>query len=142
MRFKIVRNTSTPNGTFGVMLDGAELPVCVTLENPWIDNLPRVSCIPLGLWLCERTDSPKFGNTFRVVEPIPGGRTHILFHKGNTEFDTSGCILLGSSFGHLSGIPAILQSNPAFNHFMGLVKDVDKFELAIIHAQAGLVNAG
>lgn len=136
MKMRLARTSYTPSGTWGILHDDKELPVCVTLENPWIDNVPRVSCIPLGLYQCIRVDSPKFGVTFQVAGVHE--RTHILFHKGNTEFDTSGCILLGSRFGQLSDVPAILESNPAFRLFMGLHATEDNFELAIVDAVGGV----
>lgn len=141
-KFKLARVSYTEYGTFGVLMEttgiapGTDLPVCVTLENPWIDNLKYVSCIPLGLYKCNRVDSPKFGNTFEVTGVHE--RSAILFHRGNTEVDTSGCILLGNRFGHLSGTPAILESNAAYTPWMDSLKNEDSFELAIIDAPGGV----
>ena len=129
MKMRLARTSYTQYGTWGVLHDDEDLPFCVTLENPWIQNLPRVSCIPIGLYACNRIESPKFGNTFEVMNVH--GRTHILFHKGNTEFDTLGCIITGSRFGQLSTVPAVLESNPAFRLFKDLLTGQDSFELAI-----------
>ena len=38
-----------------------------TLENPWLDNEPYVSCIPKGNYKCHRVDSPRYGDTFQVM---------------------------------------------------------------------------
>jgi hypothetical protein len=127
------RVSYTTYGTFGVLLGEEEIPIAVTLENPWIQNLRMVSCIPIGLYQCGRVLSPKFGDTFEVLDVHE--RDDILFHKGNIETDTSGCILLGTSFGYLGLTPAILQSNPAYRHFMALLKEEDSFELAIVDAK-------
>lgn len=130
MKMRLARTSYTEYGTWGILHDKDDIPFCVTLENPWIDNVPRVSCIPVGLYECQRVDSPKFGDTFEVMNVH--GRTHILFHKGNTEFDTLGCIMVGSRFGQLSDVPAILESNPAFNLFKAMQAGQDTFELAIV----------
>lgn len=143
-KFKLARVSYTQYGTFGVLMEtfggGAvgfyDLPVCVTLENPWIQNLRSVSCIPLGLYKCERVQSPRFGETFEVTGVHE--RDHILFHKGNTEIDTSGCILLGNRFGHLSGTPAILESNAAYTPWMDSLAGQDSFDFAIIDAPGGV----
>ncbi len=128
---RLVRINYTLNGTFGVMLDG-EYPMCLTLENPWKDNEPAVSCIPTGEYEVMPVNSPKFGATWEVVDVA--GRTHILFHKGNTHLDTHGCILLGERFGHLSGIPAILNSNGAFQYCMTKWSGYHMFPLSIVDA--------
>jgi Family of unknown function (DUF5675) len=138
-KFRIARVSYTIYGTFGVLLrqqeafgngKEEELPVCVTLENPWHNNMPNISCIPVGLYLCRRIDSPHFGDSFEVAD-VPD-RTHIIFHKGNTEIDTKGCVLLGRAYGHLSGMPAILESNKAVVDFMNSLEDESEFDLAIV----------
>lgn len=143
-KYNLARVSYTVYGTFGVLLretrgfaeERINLPFCVTLENPWIDNLPNVSCIPLGLYLCKRIDSPKFGDSFEVTGVE--GRTHIIFHKGNMELDTKGCILLGRAFGKLSNTPAILESNKAVFDFMAKLEGKNEFELAITDSVGGV----
>lgn len=125
---KLVRVSDTPYGMFGVLLYGT-VPQCVTLENPWRGNTPSISCIPSGQYTCRRVDSPRFGDTFEVADVA--NRTHILFHKGNLEKDTHGCILLANKFGALAAIPGILESRPAFESFMHILDDADEFELEI-----------
>jgi hypothetical protein len=137
-KYKIARTSYTIFGTWGVLhrqekgFAGGEedLPIAVTLENPWIDNLPRVSCIPCGLYLCKRVDSPKFGDTFEICDVAE--RTHILFHSGNFETDTLGCVLVASKFGVLSNTPAVLDSKIAFRNFLDGLEDINEFELAIV----------
>ncbi len=123
------RVSNTPDGTFGVLLDEEHIPICVTLENPWQENQPYISCIPTGLYRCKPIDSPRFGKTWEVVE-VPG-RTHILFHWGNKEADTQGCILLGTYFGELNGVPAILNSRSVFDAFIARLERYAEFYLDI-----------
>lgn len=125
---KLVRVSDTPYGMFGVLMHG-DVPKCVTLENPWKGNTPSISCIPSGRYTCRRVDSPRFGDTFEVADVA--NRSHILFHKGNVEADTHGCILLAWRYGVLGPVPAILHSSPAFNSFMRILENQEQFELEI-----------
>ena len=129
MKVKIRRFDLEPNQTIGQLYINDE-EFCFTLERPWINNKPNISCIPLGKYICKRVNSPKFGSTFEITDVE--GRTHILFHKGNIWSDSHGCVLLGLDMGHLNGWKAVLDSGNAFNNFMGALRDVDEFELEII----------
>lgn len=117
--FCLIRVSYAKQGTFGVLLDG-NIPFCVTLERPWLGNRRKVSCIPSGTYICELIQSPKFGETFKVLN-VPE-RSHILFHKGNLLDDTHGCILVGEYFDTLGSEPAILASGKAFAEFMERAK--------------------
>ena len=127
----------THDGTFGVLLhDG--VPFAVTLERQWLDNQRGVSCIPTGTYTATRCnksaeyhfrDSPRFGDTF-VVDNVEG-RSKILFHKGNLDDDSHGCILVGEQFGKLSGDAAILSSRQGFDEFLRINQGVNSFELIV-----------
>lgn len=67
--------------------------LCFSLELSWRNNEPEVSCIPAGVYKAVRHTSPKFGETYLLVD-VPK-RSEILFHAGNSIADTKGCILLG-----------------------------------------------
>jgi hypothetical protein len=137
MLIEVIRSVYTDDGTFGTLsLDG--VPFAVTLENPWINNQPFVSCIPAGTYRAKRCrssaeydyrDSPKYGNTF-VIENVEN-RSKILFHWGNLEKHTQGCILVGSYFGQLGSEPAVLNSRRAFNIMMKKLKNVESFTCMI-----------
>ena len=115
-------------GTFGVLIDGG-VPFAVTLERPWTDNRPHQSCIPEGGYQCRRVASPKFGETFEV-EGVPG-RSHILFHRGNTADETEGCILVGERFGALGGRAAALGSREGMGELMARLKGAEAFRLEV-----------
>ena len=114
-------------GTFGVLVL-REKAFCVTLERPWMDNQRDISCIPLGDYSCQHVQSQRFGDAF-VVRDVPG-RTHILFHIGNTVEDTSGCILLGQRFDDGKG-QMIHDSKKAFDAFMAALDGRETFKLTI-----------
>lgn len=105
--------------------------IALTLENPWKDNTPNISCIPVGIYECKMVDSPRFDVTYEVKDVE--GRTHILFHSGNTEKSTRGCILLGNMLGELEGEPAILNSRVTVDRFMETMGGIDSFSLNVVN---------
>ena len=130
MKSLIIRRITTSNkGTFGVLVF-ENIPFALTLEREWLDNKRNISCIPSGEYTCRRINSPKFGNTFEVSS-VPG-RTHILFHKGNLDQDSHGCILVGEEYGQLGSDSGIKSSKAGYNEFMAIMSDVDKFRLIIV----------
>jgi len=119
---QLIRYSSGDWGTAGVLV--SEGFSCYTLELPWKDNRPNVSCIPAGLYEVELRESPKFGLTY-WVRNVPG-RKYILFHSGNWAGDrekglrshTYGCILVGKYPGGLQGQKAILCSRPTLKKLL------------------------
>lgn len=118
------------HGTFGVLTDN-HTPLALTLERPWLQNRADVSCIPEGNYICKRVRSPKFGDTFEVAD-VPG-RTHILFHSGNTMDHTKGCVLVGQRFGSLGEKDAVLSSRDGFHALRERLKNTEEFLLRIIN---------
>ena len=101
------------------------------------NNKTGISCIPAGAYTCKRVDSPKFGDTFEVIDV--DGRSHILFHKGNLDDDSHGCILVGEKYGNLGSNSGILDSGSGYAEFMNLLADDQYFNLTIIdHFMAGV----
>jgi hypothetical protein len=105
------------------------VPFALTLERAWRDNAPFSSCIPTGTYQCVRHRSPRFGETFLVTD-VPG-RDNILFHKGNIDDDTAGCILVGEAFNFVKGEDGITSSEAGFAEFMRLMSNMDTFTLVI-----------
>lgn len=131
MILDLIRVGQSPRGTFGVLRFGA-VPFVLTLERPWQDNEPNVSCIPPGRYRCGRVRSPKFGETFEV-QNVPH-RTHVLFHRGNTTEDTQGCILVGEEFSGTFEKPMIVSSQRGFLELMTLMDGITTFELQVTDA--------
>lgn len=119
---------SFAGGVLGALRIGKKV-FCATLEPADQDNAPNHSCIPASQYLCCRWESLKFGETFKVLN-VPM-RTDILFHKGNTDEDTAGCVILGITWGNLSGNRAVLNSGKSFESFMDALKNYDEFILTI-----------
>jgi len=101
-----------------------------TIELPWRGNSENVSCIPSGEYICrKRMYNEKGYMTFEVTGV--DGRTYILFHIGNFERNTEGCILINDMIGadhdQLRGV----TSGQAFREFWTEMKVYDEFKLKI-----------
>jgi len=131
MRIELVRVGQSNRGTFGVLRQ-QEIPFALTLERPWVDNQANISCIPAGSYTCQRIRSPKFGDTFEVMN-VPN-RSHVLFHKGNTIDDTHGCILVAEEFSGTFDHPMLASSARGFGELMQLLEGRVTFELVVIDA--------
>lgn len=93
----IIRDTFTKESTIGKLFINGER-FCDTLENPWLDNQRSISCIPEGQYkvrLRLARESATRDYLHLLVQDVPN-RDWILFHRGNTAKDTSGCILVGN----------------------------------------------
>ena len=116
------------HGTFGILkIDKAVF--CVTLEPPDRENVQNISSIPVQQYECHRHNSPKYGDTFKIMN-VPG-RDSVLFHAGNVAKHTKGCILLAQYFGKLKGNKAVLNSGATFKNFMRIMEGLDYFHLTI-----------
>ena len=128
-QLKLIRIAFIPDGTFGILFDFDDSIICLTLEREWRNNERNISCIPRGKYVCKRIKSSKFGVTFEILN-VPG-RSHILFHTGNIEDDTHGCILTGKKIRMLKNKVAVLLSRIAFKRFIRLLNPDDYFELEV-----------
>ena len=92
----LIRNTFSEQSTIGeLFLNGERM--CDTLENPWKYNQRNISCIPEGEYkvrLRLARESATRDYLHLLVQDVPD-RDWILFHRGNSAKDTSGCILVG-----------------------------------------------
>ena len=89
MELTLVR-TYHPLGTNGKLFNGAQL-VCRTIELPWRDNYPQVSCIPEGRYQLQTRFSSKFKSHI-LLRKVPG-RKYILIHPANdANKELKGCI--------------------------------------------------
>lgn len=133
-QLRLVRVSEHNGATLGVLCIG-DMPEFVTLEDAWRDNERQISCIPVGRYKIVPRVSPKFGNTWQVMD-VPE-RDHILFHAGNTHKDTHGCILLGLQFGNVGSETAILASRSAFLQFLQKMSGTKEAQLVVIDAYGG-----
>ena len=125
MEARIVRLEQSEQGALGVLLIEQTI-FSFTLE-PDVNDKGKLY-IPQGCYHCQRFHGNKWPNTFEIVVP---GHTAVLFHSGNTEADTLGCILLGSSTGKLKGNRAVLNSGDTFKSFLEQTKSIEWFKLFV-----------
>jgi len=125
---EIIRLEESEQGTIGVVRIDKEV-FCFSLEPKNKLNKANESCIAQGQYLCHRTNSPKFGETFIVANVVD--RKNILFHAGNLVSDTSGCIVLGQTVGKLRGNRALLNSGATFKKFLHIMDNEQAFHLTI-----------
>lgn len=89
--FTLQRHNLDPDKpTCGEWLDENMQHLCYTLERPWLNNAPMVSCIFAGAY----SVGPNPGTKPWRLQNVPG-RTQVDIHAGNTIADSEGCILVG-----------------------------------------------
>lgn len=130
----ILSRTSTGDegttGSLGAVDDEGGEFSCLTLELPWRDNAPSISCIPAGEYECRFTWSNGLKRWCYILADVPG-RSGVRIHSGNYGGDKAkglrshiqGCILLGGYFarnkdGQL-GIFDSISTVREFQDFMG-----------------------
>lgn len=115
--------------TFGKLtFDNGAHPDIYTLELPFKDNLPNISCIPQGLYNAVKYSSPAHPDVWEILN-VPD-RSAILMHVGNYAKDSKGCILLG--FGINESTPMITRSNKCIE-FLRKYLDGNNFSLEILN---------
>lgn len=128
----------TEHSTQGVVTHDGKI-LCVSIERPWLDNKPNVSCIPACRpydqgwhYIVRREDSPKFGPGTWHVQGV-GVRTHIIFgHVGNWAKDVAGCMAFGMSFAPRIKEGFIASSGEAVSNFKEYTQAWDEFRLVIV----------
>lgn len=134
--FTLVRREHIKDGIFGELYVGDNVKFSfVTLEHAYPDDDDKFKAkVPRGEYVCKRgfhklTDLVPF-DTFEVQDvPNCWG---ILFHVGNYNRDSSGCVLVGKGIGFTqSRGKMIVDSKRAFKEFMELLNDENEFKLII-----------
>lgn len=90
--------------------------------------------IPDGEYLCRRFSGTKWKDTFEIVRPGTDGvdgHKFLLFHSGNKEGHSLGCVLLGETVGKLTGERAVLNSGATFQKFLHYTRNEKSFLLKV-----------
>ncbi len=93
MLIRVLRLETNERRTIGVLILDGHFQ-CYTLEDSEEFTSESKGCIPAGIYPVTITPSQRFGRKLPLLNHVPGF-DGIRFHPGNTEADTSGCILLG-----------------------------------------------
>ncbi|MCP3942757.1 MAG: hypothetical protein GY710_14905 [Desulfobacteraceae bacterium] len=123
----LTRHRRSDQGTEGILSVPALGFSCFTLELPWRDNRPNISCIPFDTYPLGWRVSKKW-QAFHV-QKVPN-RSYILIHAGNFAgavkkgFKThvQGCVLLGRRMGRIQGQRAVLVSRATVRQFNAILK--------------------
>ena len=125
-RLTLIRRWYEPERTVGELHCEGEF-VAFTMEPGNADtDAPRV---PLGFYHLVRHDTPgmKYRDTWALVgrdvshQPQGGLRSAVLFHAGNLDEHTKGCILIGSHIGRLDDETAMVDSRRAMTRLRDLL---------------------
>lgn len=126
-QYFLARQSDSGQETFGILQDSNRTTLCCTIERPWLDNQPDISCIPLGTYQFYRFLSPKNGDVWRSYD-VPD-RNAIEMHAANFASELEGCIAVGNAMGEIDGIPAVKNSIATLA--MLRTKLPDRFNLTI-----------
>lgn len=86
----VIERTYFPGGTNGSLSYRGE-EICKTIELPWLDNKPFVSCIPEGNYTPLLRETQKYGRHLWITG-IPT-RIGVLMHPANNaQVELKGCI--------------------------------------------------
>lgn len=134
MDLALVRTELRMDGIFSEVREISGDMLFVSLEHAFQDPFGAfVPKIPDGIYTCVRGMHRLFGmiHDFETFE-ITGvsGHTGLLFHTGNLNADSNGCVILGMNLAQISGMQAVSQSREAFAEFMSLQAS-DEFILTV-----------
>lgn len=141
MNLTLNRSEKREDGIFGILRDEARKQVAVTLEHAYDSGNGDGSYtakIPDGTYTCVRSMHRLHGmtddfETFEITN-VPG-HTNILFHWGNYNSDSDGCVLLGRRIlpdtRSIATGNMISSSRNTFNAFMDLQKGLNQFTLTV-----------
>lgn len=116
------RFAHTPMGVFGILsVDGFE---CYTVERPWLDNKPRESCIPEGVYGLELGMYNRGGYPAYEIMDVPD-RSLIKMHIANNINDVIGCVGFGDSLGYYENLWSVMNSGATMKKFMEVMGGED-----------------
>ena len=122
-----------PSGIFGVLSSQDNSLELATLEHAYLQpDASWAPKIPVGTYTCVRGLHRLDGmtsdfETFEITNVQ--GHTNILFHTGNYNNDSAGCVLVGLQ--QVNNVK-IIGSRIAFGQFLALQAGVDQFNLTVI----------
>ena len=128
--FKLTRKEFRPDGIFSELVDQNGKLVAHTLEHSY-DNLPKITN---GTWKCVRGPHRLHNMTEDFITfEITGiaGHTDLLFHWGNYDKDSEGCVLVGEAVVQNGAIEMITNSRATFAKFMDSLNGIDEFEVTV-----------
>ncbi len=135
MNLTLTRTEYRSDGIFSELRDDQGDLVAHTLEHAYTDNAgPFIPKITNGIFTCQRGLHRLHGMTddFETFE-ITGveGHKDLLFHWGNYNRDSKGCILVGQAEIDDGKEHMVTASRAKFAAFMELQQGLDSFQLTV-----------
>lgn len=130
MNLILRRSSFTSAGIFGALFDEQGNLLFRTLEHAYPAPKGFLPKVPIGEYICTRgmhrlEGMVKDFETFEI-ENVPG-HSDILFHTGNVNADSAGCVLLGNVIANTR----LLESRKAFDKFISLTTGLATFNLTV-----------
>lgn len=126
----VQRFAYTPVGTFGrIFVPSFQ---AYTVERPWLDNKPFVSCIPEGDYQFVLGKFTKGNYAAYEILDVPG-RTLIKIHIANVADDVNGCVGIGRGLGFMDDRWAVTHSKETYWDMMGAMDGVRRGQIRIEH---------
>ncbi|WP_454907616.1 DUF5675 family protein [Variovorax gossypii] len=136
MNIQLNRQSQRADGIFG-SLYVSDAPFCVTLEHAFADSYGGYwPAVPKGNYTCvlgsHQLAHYNQGRAFQSyeVQSVPGHRG-IIFHPGNHNADSKGCIFLGLGVHTHSSTWSVTHSQEAFERFLALLSGSSAFYLSV-----------
>ena len=132
----LTRDSVGPDGIFSTLTDENGNVIAVTLEHAYVSGDGTYAAkIPNGIFSCVRGNHQLKGMaapfaTFEITGVT--GHKDLLFHAGNYNADSEGCILVGESVASLPSGEMITNSKATFATFMALQAGVTEFSLTVV----------
>ena len=127
MRWLIDR-TYLDDGVIGNFYDENNQWMFHSIERPWLNNQPSISCIPAGIYICQFGYYNRGGYDCYDVLNV-ADRTYIKIHIANWPRNVKGCIGIGKT--RDDKVPAVWSSGDAFKEWMGIMNGLNRFKLEI-----------
>lgn len=132
----LLRTECRQDGIFGLFtFDGEDHPFMVTLEHAWLQRDGTFApIIPEGQYTCIRGihdlhDGVQF-TTFELTGVA--GHSGLLFHAGNFNSDSEGCVLCGTEeLTQANGENMITGSRAKFASWLAKLDGIDSFEVLV-----------
>lgn len=135
MNLTLIRTAKRPDGVFSILVDDCQEQIGATLEHAYpVDGGLFEPKLKEGTYVCKRgTHRLEHGEPFETFE-ITGveGHSGILFHTGNWNRDSNGCVLTGQWVADDVDPWYIAASRSAFRAFMKLQEGADEFLLTVV----------
>jgi Family of unknown function (DUF5675) len=136
MKLRLVRQSYEHDGIFGTLYDDSSGAICVTLEHAYPAEDGTGGYAPKlqnGEYICvrgmHRLHDLKPFETFEI-EGVKG-HDNILFHAGNLNDDSNGCVLVGEKIEHFPKAWGITASRITFKKLMDKLQGLNTFTLIV-----------